>query len=205
MEYSDIISVVRKELNDPNGNRWSDEELKDYSNVAQRRYVISSLCLDGTQDYVGDSNLQGFYRLPDDFLDVIRFTVPEGNNIELVSFDTLDYRYTGNFLYSTTKQSPLSFCLDFGSWNEIRFYPNPESGVAIGTLHYKRLPKDDIIEVDNLDALSSYVLFLAWAKEGDKTGVENAQKFFTQYRNFEREALRNRKKSYRSQPTRVYF
>jgi hypothetical protein len=191
-------------VHDPNGNRWKDAEITKYIDIAQRRISVMSLCLEGSIDYIGDSSL-GAYALPEDFLEFTGFTIPNGNPVCLQSFNTLDDYYTAKFLYSQTDQTPIGVCLDFGSWNEVRFYPSPTDGVAIGNLKYKRLSTDGIIEIDEKDALVNYSLFRMYIKQHDKQSVQKSILFYEKFAKRERELLVRRKTDYKRKIHGTFF
>jgi len=191
--YADVIAKVREQITDPEGNRWSDAEITDYIDLGQRRISIASLSLSGSLDYTGDSTLD-FYALPDDFLEFTAFVLPNDKNLDLLSAETLDKYYTAKFLTDQTAQAPIAACLDFGSWNELRFYPNPETGVAIGTLEYKRLAASGSIEIEELDALADFALFRMYIKQHDENSVKKAGEFLKKFEQRERK-LRTHKKS----------
>ena len=195
MTYADVIAKVREQITDPDGNRWTDAEITDYIDLAQRRISIASLALSGSLAYVGDSTLD-FYSLPDDFLEFTAFVLPNGKNLDLLSADTLDKYYTAKFLTDQTAQAPIAICLDFGSWNELRFYPNPETGVAIGTLEYKRLAAGGSIEIEELDALADYALFRMNIKQKSKEFVKKAAEFLKKFESRERDLRVHKKSTY---------
>jgi len=196
VDYADIIKEIRKDINDPEGNRWSDLEIQSYIDLGQKKISIASLSLEAELDYIGDSS-KGAYVLPADFLEFTAFLLPNGIPIDLISAETLNADNTAKFLYDQTSQTPVALCLDFGSWDEIRFYPSPVTGVAIGSLKYKRLSVDGVIEIDNLDALVNYSLFRMYAKEKDKKSAQRAGEFLDQFDKIERRERVTRTGTYR--------
>lgn len=205
MSYSSIIAEALRIIKDPNATRWTKEEIKGYIDQGQRKLATSSLNLEGTQHYTGDSSLDNNYPLPDDFLEFISFITPKGVEIEILSTQALVRDNTYKFLTDMTSNSISAVCLNFGSWNEIRFYPNPDNNLDVGTMRYKRLPRPNDIEVEDEDPLIFFALSRMYLKERSKEGFKQSSFFFDKYSKIERSLMKNRKDNFKHKPFGSFF
>lgn len=205
MSYSNIISEALRIIKDSAATRWTEDEIRGYIDQGQRMFSTNSLSLEGVQDYIGDSSLDNEYPLPDDFLEFISFIVPKGSNAPLVSTKTLVENNTYKFLTAYTGNEINSICLDFGSWNKMRFYPNPEHNLIVGTLRYKRLARAKHIEIEDEEPLNFFALSRMYLKEKTKEGFKRSTFFYNKFLKISRSLKNNRIDNFKSKTSGSFF
>ena len=118
--FKEIRDRARIQLQDLDGNYWSDDELDDYINRGQREYVERSRCLTGRQIYFRRAYGNAF-NLPDDYLRLIKMV--DENDTPLVPVASNDIPY--NLSKNQTGQ-PVYVTTDFVRDGFFRLYPIPE-------------------------------------------------------------------------------
>lgn len=180
MKVSDVISRVRSILNDADatGYRWTDAELIDSTNDAQRLVALyrpDSCAANSVATLVAGSK----QAIPTDgfrLLDVIRNIgadgITPGRSVRIAERDTLD-AYDPYWHTNTKKGEVKNFVFD--ERNPKTFYVNPP--VNVGTkveLLYSKYPTEVVTSGDDLtvtdayfEAIVNFVLFRCYAKDAD--------------------------------------
>lgn len=180
MKVSDVISRVRSILNDADatGYRWSDAELIDATNDAQRLIALyrPDSCPANTVATLVAGSKQtipsGGFRLMDVIRNIASDGTTPGRSIRIAERDTLD-AYDPYWHTNTKKSEVKNFVYD--ERNPTVYYVNPpvNAGVKVEIL-YSKYPtalagsNDDLTVTDAyLEAIVNYVLFRAYSKEAD--------------------------------------
>lgn len=133
--FPEMIAKVRLQLQDAEGNYWTDEEITDYLNEGQVEYCRKSLALRGEAPIVLKEN-QGTYTLPDDVIQILRVEDSDGKEIHRVDSADLQKRL-GNFRArdngSNVNDGNPNFCYaDLDGIGSLRFYPRPNPTIEEG-------------------------------------------------------------------------
>lgn len=126
--FSELIAKVRLQLQDAEGNYWTDDEITDYLNEGQLEYVRKTKAYRGEAPIVKKEN-QDTYLLPDDCLEVLRIEDSDGIEIPRTTSDDLTVR-RGEFRNRTTTGTAVATDVQFAysdldGQGGIRFYPRP--------------------------------------------------------------------------------
>ena len=179
--FQTIRDRVRRVTRDYAGTRWSDTELDGYINNAQAAYCYRTRTLEVSYEVTYEGT--DIFILPKDYIEALRFELPEdGKTLPIISWKILAEKYGATFLeHRNSEVYHLYF--DYESWNRFRFYPNPdmELGTVMGTLHYYRYPEQDVIEIEDIEALVYYALFCCYLKESDQGQRAKAIKYYKEF------------------------
>jgi hypothetical protein len=180
MKVSDVISRARNILldSDATSYRWSNAEMIDYINDAQRLVAVyrPDSCSASTVQTLSAGSKQsiptGGFRL----LDVVRNMASDGTTpgraITITARDTLD-RFDPNWHTATNQSAVKHFTYDERIPGQFFVYPPVSSGVKVETV-YSKYPSavsattDDLTVQDSyFEALINYLLFRCYSKETD--------------------------------------
>lgn len=180
MKVSDVISRVRSILNDADatGYRWSDAELIDSTNDAQRLVALyrPDSCAANSVTTLAAGSKQA---IPTDgfrLLDVIRNIgadgVTPGRSVRIAERDTLD-AYDPYWHTNTRKGEVKNFVYDERSPKVYYVNPPVTAGVKVELL-YSKYPTEVVTSGDDLtvtdayfEAIINFVLFRCYAKDAD--------------------------------------
>lgn len=154
--YDEIRNRVRRSLRDEYGLLWSDTELDEMIDEAQREYALYSGALTGSFELISSGAIMA---MPADFIAPLRCFDPDGIELPIVSWKMLHARHAD--FRSITGTRCESICFDFYGFGRFRIFPLVPDGTACGRILYSRLPAAGTIEVRDQDALESHVLFQA--------------------------------------------
>lgn len=136
---------------------WSDAELDEFINEAQREYAVQSRAFSGAFEAVAGRH--GTFKCPPDFIEPIRFIGTDGYSRPLISWKHAEENY-GDF-----RKAPgtdvRAIITDFDSFGTLRVFPCVPKGTRLGTLFYTRLAAPDTLETTNDDAIESHALYQA--------------------------------------------
>lgn len=153
--FEELIAKVRLQLQDAEGNYWTDEEITDYLNEGQLEYCRKTKALRGEAPIVRKIN-NDTYALPEDCLEVLRIEDDDGNEIPRATSVDLQAR-RGEFRKrnrqgasdSTNVQFAYS---DLDGQGGIRFYPRPASSMQENSVQFST-DRIDLSLRDGLDPL----------------------------------------------------
>ncbi len=193
MNIGEIITDVRRELVETVGSFWSDAELLDLANRAEKDFVNKARILEdratmGTQ--AGRAN----YPLPANWLSARKVFYNDAQNgvdswkplsptnLERVSRERPNFMSTD----STLRARPRQYFI----WNrEIWLEPTPDvDGAGNVVLFFKSKPipfagTGDSLNIDDSlsEALNSYMLWKAWSKEKEQALAEEQLAIYQDY------------------------
>ena len=129
-----IRAKVRKKLQDPDGNRWDDDELNELIDDAQRHYVEETGAL-RAQAPISVKENEDVYTWPEDCLRVLRIENSERKEVEPSTSADLERQYGGR--WRETEGTPSRYYSDLDGSGSFRFYPKADpsfeaSSVAFG-------------------------------------------------------------------------
>jgi len=138
--FDNLIAQVRTQLQDAEGNYWTDEEITQYLDEGQLEYCRKARSLRGEAPITRREN-QDVYTLPEDCLEILRIEDSEGIEIRRISSDLAERAYsnfrsrTGSTAASGSTDVRFGYS-DLDGFGKIRFYPRPnpsieETGVSI--------------------------------------------------------------------------
>lgn len=180
MKVSDVISRVRSILNDADatGYRWSDAELIDATNDAQRLIALyrPDSCPANTVATLVAGSKQtipaGGFRLMDVIRNVGNDGVTPGRSIRIAERDTLD-AYDPYWHTNVKRNEVKNFVYDGRNPNVYYVNPPVNAGVKVEIL-YSKYPtaltgsNDDLTVTDAyIEAIVNFVLFRAYSKDAD--------------------------------------
>lgn len=189
-DFATLRDELRSAIRDDYDLLWSDAELDEIINEAQREYSLytgtltASVTVFSTENEVHDA--------PPDFIEPIQFINHSGYEIPIVSWQKLNVLYpdfrkvTGNCIQAV--------CFDFDGYKKFRFFPKTPPGES-GTLFYRRTAKKNKIDTRNREAIKQHALFQIFMLTG-KSAFENYWKNFLMAVNREArspQTMRNRK------------
>lgn len=153
--FQKIRESIRRAIRDSNGLLWDDIGLDRIINEAQREYAIASGSLVGSYDI--ESSKRGISSAPNDFIEPIKFIGSDGFEKPLYSWRYLHSRSPD--FRAVTGNEVEGIITDFDGYGKVRLFPIIPPGETVGKLYYKRLPRADVIETINLDAIEKHSLF----------------------------------------------
>jgi hypothetical protein len=174
---ADIITATRERLDEPTAARWSDTEIRRWTNQGARDMCRESECLQ-TSGTVNAVVGQATYTLPTSMTRVhhVTYTPTGGHRIPL---DFKDFNHFDRIGWNPdTRSTPQIFALwDCPPTLQLVVYPTP-STTGVFTIYYYKLPTelavngDDDAEDLNIpegwdDAVLDYVEMMARRKDGD--------------------------------------
>lgn len=166
-DFSSIREEVRRAIRDTAGLLWSDAGLDRVINEAQREYAIRSGALRGSAEVTaGDSPV---FAAPDDFIEPVRFIGNDGLERPFFSWKYLHDRYPDFREIAGTE--PRGVVTDFDGEGKLRLFPRIPEGSPAGTLFYRRLPRRDQLETENVDAVIQYCLFLVFLLDDHRSAA----------------------------------
>jgi hypothetical protein len=188
---STIIADVRTTLVDPDGVRWTDEELLGWLNDAQREIAIlrpdACMLIDAIQ-LAANNTLQ---ELPDTCQRLVKITRNMGSGttpgapIRLVDHGELD-RVLPTWHTATAAAAVKNYTYDPKSPRSFYVYPRPASAIYVEA-HMQVAPEEisdsDPIQVDDVykTAIHDYVVMRAKMKATDVADADYAE---AQYQRF---------------------
>lgn len=152
VSFDEVKKTIRTILHDDYGTLFGDTAMLDYLvNLAQLEVVLDTLELKGTFKVV--ENAVNRIALPEDFICLYRV---KSKSVGVYSHKELTANY-GNWLGHTGN---IPHCLCFDLCDEVIVFPQVPEGTEVCTIEYCRLPKEDVIEVSNVNAVINFVLYL---------------------------------------------
>jgi len=174
-----VRDMIRRELLDSIGSRWTDDELDVYINIAQEVYARRTKVLKGEIN-IFHNGIDFIYQTPADYLEATSFVLDDSvkTNIPITSWKFIAERHSPKWLTDQSDQ-PKYIVFDYEVWNRFRLYPNTNkvADTLLGTLKYSRLPAADTLEINNLQTIMYYALFRAYLKERGGRYLFKAQKY----------------------------
>ena len=148
---------IRTAFRDTLKTMFADEGLDAVIDEAQREYAVLSgaLCASGEVSVPFGG---GPCVAPSDFIRPVRLVGRDGNDIPEFSRRHLEERH-GDWRLAEGEH-PRGVCYDCGYWGQFSIFPSLPEYTPVGTLHYMRLPKAGVLEVDDTEALREYSLYL---------------------------------------------
>jgi len=129
--FSGLRDRVAQQVEDPDLQYYSADEIDGYLAEAQRRYARRTKCLRGETVLARRENTQT-YTMPDDYLEFLRMEDDEGGEVLPCSWRDLYERYGSDF--RDTTGDPRYVYADLDGAGGFRFYPDPgESLLATPT------------------------------------------------------------------------
>ena len=171
--FNDIRYRLRREIRDDAGTLFTDEALDGIINEAQREYSLYGEVLTG--DHSVETNENGIYKAPEDFIRPLSFTDASGLEIEQVSWTFLDERYPD--FRKIDGDRPKYICFDLDGFGRFRLFPKVPAGQTAGTLHYVRTAHSDVLEGTNREAVLNHALFQVFYLTGKAGAWEYYRKF----------------------------
>ena len=175
MQASEIINRVRKELVETIGSFWSDAELLELLNKAEKVMLGDSRLLEDTANLDLEAGITN-YPLPENWLSARALFVNDASSgsadwkrLRATSLEKISQEVPNLLDSSTSKRGcPSRYWL----WGrEIYFDASPDTNYQV-SMYYKSKPvkivntTDDINLDDSLaDGLEAYMLWKAWKKE----------------------------------------
>lgn len=195
----DLKKRLRNTFGDTYKIQWSDALLDKIIIEAQREYALHTGGLVGR--YKLSAGLSPVQNLPQDFFKIIRALDTNGKEIPIVSYRKLASDY-GDFR-KIIGDKVKSICCNFDGFGKIRIFPILPENTPIGELIYKRLPKDNILEVRNIFAIEQHALFQMFQFTGKSQAKNCYLAFIEQVNRDKSKNLSNGSKNI--QRTGVYF
>ena len=169
----DLKSRLCRVFRDDHRIQWSDALLDEIIFEAQREYALYSGCLQGTFDIVSSGG--PVMACPEDFIKVVRVTGSDGKELPIVSYRELAARY-GDFRKITGSKAKY-IVFDFDGHKRFRIFPTLPQGAFAGTVHYERLPQNNVLEVKNIEAVEAYALYMMFLMTGKDLAAVWYKKF----------------------------
>jgi hypothetical protein len=190
----DIIENVRITLVDPDGVRWTDEELLGWLNDAQREIAIlrpdSSVSVESIQ-LEANVTLQ---ELPDHAQGLVKLTRNMGANgatpgipVRLVDHDELD-RVKPTWHTSTAGAAVKNYTYDGKSPKVFYVYPRPSAAIYVEA-HMRVVPEvveeTDAISIDDIyvTAIHDYIVMRSKMKATDVADDAAAEAYYQRFLN----------------------
>jgi hypothetical protein len=159
---AELKERLRKTFRDEYNIQWSDALLDEILYEAEREYAFYSGGLVDTCEIVSTGSAVCY--LPDDFFQVVKITGTDGRDIPAVSYRKLIEDH-GDFR-NDKGNSPLAVCFNFDNFGQFRVYPVLPPGTKIGTITYKRIPREGENISLNSEAVEQYALFMMYSLTG---------------------------------------
>lgn len=166
--YNELCHLIRRELRDIDGLRYSDSILFPLIHEAQREYAMDTGKLSGECNLIVPED--GVIILPHDFIYPMLCNLGD-NEIPIVSRSFLESEYGSN--WKTHSGDLVRYlCFDCGTYGTATVYPRIKKGSDVGILTYARLPTVGIIEFIEKEPLIAWVRFYLSMIECDKRWQE---------------------------------
>lgn len=120
MEQNQLLSVVRRYLNDKSSLVWKDEELLRMIHTAVKCYSEDTGCFHGKFDFCPDAN--GFYSYPEDYICFQVGWNKEEHNVQAICSHELQRFYSDSLF---VKGLPKFIFDDLDTNGQYRLCPNP--------------------------------------------------------------------------------
>lgn len=180
MKVSDIISRVRTILNDAdsNGYRWTDAEIIDYVNDAQRLVAVyrPDSCSATAVSTLAAGSKQSIPTSGFRLLDVVRNVAADGTTpgraITITARDTLD-RFDPSWHTGAKSSTVKHFTYDERNPLQYFVFPPAKADTKVEVLYSKyptavtQSTNDLTVSDSYFEALINFVLFRCYAKEAD--------------------------------------
>jgi hypothetical protein len=121
--FAEVKAEIRTMLQDPNGTKWSDDDIEYWINEAQLEYVRISGALKATMEIVPDLATQT-YIYPENFLEFVYGWNYDDINILASSYNELQDLYGDAFYDEVGK--PLFIYDDDADDSTYKLYPSPD-------------------------------------------------------------------------------
>lgn len=155
--FQRLRSRIRTNLRDNYALLWSDAELDEFINEAQREYSIQA------RSFVGEFKVfageDGTFECPSDYIEPVRFLGVDGFSRPFVSWKRIEEDY-GDFR-SINGNDVRAIITDFDSFGTLRVFPTVPIGTELGRLFYTRVSTDGELETTNEDAIENHALHQA--------------------------------------------
>lgn len=174
-DIEDLKMRLRRTFRDDYNIQWSDSLLDEIIDEAQREYALYSGTLHGTMQIVAGKS--AVLDCPDDFIRVVRVFGTDGKDLPIVSYRELARRY-GDFRKKTADNIKC-LVFDFDGHKKFRIFPQLPEGRSVGIMHYERLPGNGVLEVENIDAVEAYALYMMFLMTGKDLAGVWYEKFIT--------------------------
>lgn len=166
--FADLRGKLREEIRDDFSLQWTDTALDEIINEAQREWALFTGSLVGKIEVT--ANERGTFAAPVDFYEPLRMTTPDNRDVPIVSWrrlnaDHWDFR-------KRVGDIPEAVCFDFDGYGIFRIFPRIPAGKKIGTIFYHRLPRADVWENGDADAVAAHALYQLFRAE-NKAQAEN--------------------------------
>ena len=171
--YNTIRSRLREWIRDGFDLEWTDAALDDIINEAQRECALFTGALVGREVFT--ANESGVLAVPDDFIEPVRFVSVKDEDVPVVSWRALA-RAHGDFRKLIGRE-PAAVCFDFDGFGLFRTFPQLPAGSGIGTLYYRRLPRVDVFEKLDYDAITEHALYQLFTFEGKEQAGAHYEHF----------------------------
>lgn len=138
ISHADTLSTIRTDvrllIKDPSATRqrYSDSQINDFINEAQKQIVNSTWVLNKSTDIVLVVGTT-YYTLPTDNIALLRVTLQK-RNIPESSLIQLDGKFS-NASWENSGGTPQNYFQDPAQTDKIGFYPWPNSSSSTGTVH----------------------------------------------------------------------
>jgi len=123
-DMEELAKQVQRELNDPEGNRYSLEVIYDLFDEGQFEYVKKTKCLIAIAAIINKEN-QSVYNYPEDFLEPLLFENKDRGPITSVDHHFLLRQYGRTFRKDTTTGNPKYTYSSLSGKGKFELYPRP--------------------------------------------------------------------------------
>jgi len=169
-EFATLRAQIARQLQDPDHDYWTADELDDYINEGQKQFAEQTRCLRGETVISTKENIET-YNFPADYLQLLRMEDDNGASLVLSDWRNLQERYGTKYRDATG--DPTTIYSDLDGHGQFRFYPRPSSSIEQSAatvspefVWWKNL--DDpttilsVIHASNLIYFCSYNLVASW-------------------------------------------
>lgn len=162
--FNDIREKVRESIRDTYGLLWDDDGLDELINEAQREYAYFSGLLTGVAAIT--VNAYNLHAAPIDFIEPIKYLDASGYELPILSWRYLHNIYPD--FRTMTGTAPQGIIFNFDTYGSYRIFPLLPAGTDAGTIIYKKLPTDDVLETSNIEAIEQHCLYQMFMLTGKK-------------------------------------
>lgn len=172
-DFQLIRDEVRRTIRDLYRTLRTDADMDRMIDEAQKEYALLAGSLLG--EWTVEIPAGGVVSCPRDFLEPVRFLDPAGFERPLFSWRRLHELYPD--FRNVSGNLPEGLVTDFDGFRKVRVFPALPEGTVAGTCVYRRMPKSDLLETDNQEAITMHVLFQLFLLDGQNTAGIFHQRF----------------------------
>jgi len=142
--FAPVRQAIRIKLQDTAGIYWTDDELDQYINDAQYDFALRTKTLLKSLPILNLENSE-IYNFPEDFMELVRLTDKNGDEIELTNWKWLRNQY-GERFHKTTSELPRYAYTDLTPKSKFRMYPTPKPKVLASMTEFDLYSSGYIIQ-----------------------------------------------------------